>query len=90
VLWVSQPSFDELIAKGEIDESRVKLPAPAPAPALPSAASSRAAMGLEGLSVGDLRKKALAAGVDSDAIEAARDSDTPKDDMINLIIYQPR
>jgi hypothetical protein len=45
---------------------------------------------LQGLSVGDLRKKSLAAGVDSDAIEAARDSDTPKDDMINLIIYQPR
>ncbi len=84
---MSQPSYDELIAKGEIDESRVRPPAPAPAPAsaLPSAASSRVAMGLEGLTVGDLRKKALAAGVDSDAIEAARDSDTPKDDLIKLI-----
>eukprot|EP01051_Picozoa_sp_SAG22_P012557 SAG22_NODE_1317_length_4765_cov_2.131590_1_plen_197_part_10 len=38
------------------------------------------------LSVRDLRKRAIAAGVDGDALEDARDSENPKDEISCLIV----
>ena len=43
---------------------------------------------LDGLSMRDLRARAVDAGVDADAIEDARDSDDPKPTIIGLILAE--
>ena len=41
---------------------------------------------LSGLTVRELRSRAVEAGVSKDAIEDARDGDQPKEDLIALIV----
>jgi hypothetical protein len=41
---------------------------------------------LQGMTVGELRQRAAAAGVGPNSIEAARDSDNPKEDLVELIL----
>ena len=57
-------------------------------------AAAAAAQGLqselEELTVKQLRARATAAGVSGEAIEDARDGDSPKLDLISLLLAQPR
>ena len=68
--------------------AKAKAAAEAKAAAKAKAAAERAALQseLEALTVKEVRLRAAAEGVDEDAIEDARDGDTPKQSLIELIL----
>ena len=76
----------------KVQAAKAKAAAEAKAAAKAKAAAERSALQseLQELTLKEVRLRAAAEGVDEDAIEDARDGDTPKESLIELILAKKK